>query len=93
MDFTADMDGMIDLVHGVAVTIAGVPATAIPFEPYAESTGIDGTSPSIYVMDSNLPAGVTEGTTVVIGVRTFAVCGVAPDGTGRTGLDLEYVSG
>lgn len=93
MDLTSEMDGVLFITHGLDATFAGEPVTVVPFDPEAETEEIEGTRPSVLIRDTELPVGTLAGSLVVIGTKTYSVCGAEPDGTGMTLVQLEYQSG
>lgn len=79
---------------GVSATVAGTALVGVLAEGYAQSEDVEGYAPELHVATEDLPGGVADGSSVVIGARTFRVRNVRPDETDRvTILQLEYVSG
>ena len=94
MDFTENLSQFFiagELAE--AATVAGTALLAIFEDGYEETDEIEGTGPQLACQSVELPEATAQGSTVVVGGKTYTVTGVRPDGTGITVLDLEYVSG
>ena len=78
----------------VSATIKGKPVPCHLDEGYEEEVETEGYCPEVHVLTSDLPSGLVDGDSVVIGSRTFKVRPIRPDiSTTVTVLQLEYVSG
>ena len=72
----------------IDLTVNGAAVRGVFDNPYAAAFGgmVNGSGPQVFVPSETA---VTRGNPVVIGVKTYTVVGVEPDGTGITLLRLD----